>query len=80
MRGWIIGIIIVILLGIGAYFLFTRVISADAPLAEGDLNGDGQTNEADLSQVISSWGKSQGLGAGKVDEKDLNRVLSNWDK
>lgn len=49
---------------------------------EGDLNGDGVVDGADLAIMFSNFGASGGAadvnGDGKVDGQDLGKILSNW--
>lgn len=47
-----------------------------------DLNKDGRVNVADLSALLSAWGKSNVPadldGSGKVDVADLSQLLTTW--
>ncbi len=49
---------------------------------EGDLNGDGQVDGADLASLLGHWNTSDQAadidGSGIVDGADLTRLLSNW--
>lgn len=48
---------------------------------QGDLNGDGVVNAADLAILLSAWGKSGPAdldGDGLVTASDLAALLSNW--
>lgn len=48
----------------------------------GDINGDGVVNAADLSALLAAWGSSQASadldGNGTVNGADLARLLANW--
>jgi hypothetical protein len=43
---------------------------------EGDFNGNGRVEQADLDFVLLNWG--QNLGNGAVDQAELDAVLLNW--
>lgn len=49
---------------------------------DGDINGDGQVNSADLTIVLAAWGSADGTADinddGNVDGLDLAGVLSAW--
>lgn len=51
-------------------------------VCEGDLNGDGVVDGADLAVMFANFGQSGGSadvnGDGKVDGQDLGKILSNW--
>lgn len=54
-----------------------------ATLANGDLNGNGQTDAADLAQLLGSWGPcplcpADLNGDGIIDATDLAFLLGNW--
>ncbi len=54
-----------------------------ATLANGDLDGDGDTDAADLAQLLGSWGQcplcpADLSGNGIVDATDLAFLLGNW--
>jgi hypothetical protein len=57
---------------------------AKAPFVapEGDLNGDGEVNGADLGLLLSAWGTSEAAadinGDGTVDGEDLGLLLAGW--
>ncbi|MFO0839201.1 MAG: M12 family metallo-peptidase [Phycisphaerae bacterium] len=62
------------------------VVSADATLTvntgpQGDLNGDGSVNEADLGILLGAWQSGPGGdidGDGNTTEADLGILLANW--
>jgi len=52
---------------------------------EGDLNGDGQVNSADLGLILGFWGAcvdpvcaTDINGDGVTDKADLSLILANW--
>lgn len=54
-----------------------------ATLANGDLDGDGDTDAADLAQLLGSWGQcplcpADLSGDGVIDATDLAFLLGNW--
>ncbi len=51
------------------------------PVCQGDLNGDRQTNEADLGVLLAAWQSSPAGdldGDGQTSEPDLGILLANW--
>ena len=58
------------------------VLESDAP-CDGDVNGDGVIDGADLASLLGAWGKCEGCpedidGNGVVDGADLATVLGAW--
>ncbi|MCZ6652403.1 MAG: hypothetical protein O7D91_05180, partial [Planctomycetota bacterium] len=54
-----------------------------ATLANGDLDGDGDTDAADLAQLLGSWGQcplcpADLNGDGIIDATDLAFLLGGW--
>ncbi len=51
-----------------------------APPGDGDLNGDGVVDGADLGALLAAWGTPDGdlNGDGTTDGGDLGILLSNW--
>lgn len=63
----------------------TVTVSGGTGTKQGDLNNDGKVNVADLSILLSNWGKTTfnppGAdinGDGKVNVNDLSILLSRW--
>lgn len=58
-----------------------RVFVQECPPVEGDLNGDGTVNGADLTILLGAWGGAGPAdldGSGTVDASDLTRLLALW--
>ncbi|MFM7051872.1 MAG: dockerin type I domain-containing protein [Planctomycetota bacterium] len=57
------------------------VSGANSTCKQGDLNGDGQINAADLSAMLGSWGQPGAgdlNGDGTTNAADLSLLLSKW--
>ena len=58
-----------------------QVIACE-PAVEGDLNGDGRVDGADLGLLLSDWGSLDSEadldGSGLVDGGDLGLILAFW--
>lgn len=69
-------------LGAGRIDAGAAVLAGPVRPAEGDLNGDGSINGADLGILLTQWGavhSSADLnGDGVVDGADLGRLLTRW--
>ncbi|MFZ9689531.1 MAG: hypothetical protein ACO3DS_06805, partial [Phycisphaerales bacterium] len=69
-------------LGAGRVDAAAAVASGPLQPAEGDLNGDGGIDGADLGILLTQWGfvhSSADLnGDGIVDGEDLGRLLTFW--
>jgi len=69
--------------GAGTYVLYSGTLPR-ASACEGDFNGDGMVDGADLALILSSWGVCGDVcmedltGDGIVDGADLARLLSAW--
>ena len=59
--------------------LIVSCIPDEVP-CEGDVNGDGSVDGADLAEILGSWGTSDGdqNGDGNTDGADLSIVLGGW--
>ena len=62
-----------------------EIMNGGGPALEGDMNGDGVVNSADLDMVRGSWGlavepgtSGDGNGDGYVNSADLDLVRGNW--
>lgn len=62
----------------GASGIATMTVTCDA--CEGDLNGDGTVNAADLSGLLAGWGTPQGdlNGDNTTNASDLSILLAAW--
>lgn len=69
---------------VNAHAALLATPSPEPEPCEGDLNGDGKVDGADLGVVLSQWGICTGEcsgdlnGDGKVDGADLGLLLSVW--
>jgi hypothetical protein len=82
------------LLNIGAVDLFANgatsvyyddmSLDAPAPMCQGDLDGDDDTDQGDLGMLLSDWGCPRGGcigdldGDGDTDQGDLGILLADW--
>ncbi|MDY7110127.1 MAG: hypothetical protein SYC29_15960 [Planctomycetota bacterium] len=66
-----------------AYNDTSLVLTLITPPLEGDIDGDGQVNTADLLLLLAAWGACEDCpedinGDGFVDTADLLALLGNW--
>ena len=67
---------------VGARVGINGALGDPPPFIPGDIDGDGQVNGVDLSQLLAAWGASGGSADinedGQVNGADLSQLLAAW--